>query len=139
MLHSALAIAETTKAERVQTALKIVNKVYEFAGLPFNKDTQKAFSQKFLPILQEVDDPQTLASISLICYELAYPMKAGDGAIDSYFDDCFNSAMFEISKIKGPEATEALRHISEGILMDGANSLSWKLAATNQQKISAKK
>lgn len=83
MLHSALAIAETTKAERVQTALKIVNKVYEFAGLPFSIDTQKAFSQKFLPILQEVDDPQTLASISRIMSYVPNA-KPGEGIVLEY-------------------------------------------------------
>ena len=66
-------------------------------------------------------------------------MTAGDGATDNYFDECFISTMFEISKIKGTEAAEALKHISEGILMDAGNSLNWKLAVANQEKLSAKK
>lgn len=131
-----LSIAARTKAQSVATTLKVVGKVYELVGQPFNVESQKAFQEKFMPVLREVDDPTTLASIAVVCAQIPWPGSAEHVRVDSYFYDCFNLSLNELSKIKGPAAQDSLEDIRHRLHLDGGHSLLWEDAVARQKKLS---
>lgn len=105
------------KPEDVRMAMQVVQKIYAYGSS--HKWAQTSMSDTSIaPLVDVLSRPHELEKCAVLCMNIAFPGDASEVGFDNYFYSGYQECVIKLSKIKGTDATDALKEIEWAIHAD---------------------